>query len=130
MPVAVDDRVSVGRLAGPDHGVGAQGGTDPVAELLNLVDDDVHGNVLRSAEMRAAGATPPDDETVEAAVRFAEAQFATGEFPHTQALFAGEDPRTVFPRLIGSVSERDRFRHGLAILLDGAAGRMNLSLPD
>lgn len=27
----------------------------------------------------------------------------------------------MFPRLIGDTSERDRFRHGLTMLLDGAA---------
>ncbi len=70
-----------------------------------------------------------DDEAVEAAVRFAETQFATGEFPHAQALFGGGDPREVFPRLIGDLSERDWFRHGLFAVLDGAADRMGLGLP-
>jgi hypothetical protein len=45
------------------------------------------------------------------------------------SLFLGEDPRAVFPRLIGARSERDRFRHGLDVLLHGAASRMNLSMP-
>jgi AcrR family transcriptional regulator len=98
--------------------------------LLAMVDDYVHGNVLRSAEMRSAGATPVDDEAIEAAVRFGEAQLATGQFPHTQALFGEDDPRNVFPRLIGDTSERDRFRHGLSVLLDGVASRMQLSRPE
>jgi AcrR family transcriptional regulator len=98
--------------------------------LLSMVDDYVHGNVLRSAEMRSANTAPMDDEVIEAAMRFAEEQLATGEFPDTQALFGGEDPRTVFPRLIGDMSERDRFRHGLSVLLDGVASRMRLSLPE
>jgi AcrR family transcriptional regulator len=97
--------------------------------LLAVVDDHVHGNVLRTAEFRPANATPMDDDTIDAAVRFAEAQYTTGEFPHTQALFGGKDPRDVFPQLIGEMSERDRFRHGLAMLLDGAARRLNLGLP-
>lgn len=97
--------------------------------LLAMVDDYVHGNVLRSAEMRSATAAPMNDEAIEAAIRFAETQYATGEFPHTQALFDGQDPRDVFPRLISNTAERDRFRHGLSILLEGAAHRMNLSLP-
>jgi AcrR family transcriptional regulator len=96
--------------------------------LLNMVDDYVHGNAMRSAEMRSAAA-PVDDEAIEAAMRFAETQFATGEFPHTQALMGDGDPREVFPRLAGSLSERDRFRRGLYAMLDGAAGRMNLNLP-
>ncbi|GII58265.1 TetR family transcriptional regulator [Planotetraspora thailandica] len=99
--------------------------------LLAMVDDYVHGNVLRSAEMRSAKeAAAPDEEAMEAAMRFAEQQFATGEFPHTQALFGGEDPWGVFPRLIGDLSERDRFRYGLSVLLDGVASRMGLGLPD
>jgi AcrR family transcriptional regulator len=98
--------------------------------LLAMVDDYVHGNVLRSAEMRSAGAPPLDEQAIEAAVRFGEAQLATGQFPHTQALFGGDDPRNVFPRLIGDTSERDRFRHGLSVLLDGVASRMKLSRPE
>ncbi|RSM87904.1 TetR/AcrR family transcriptional regulator [Kibdelosporangium aridum] len=106
-------------------------GLDPAAKfaLIATVDDYVHGNVLRAAEFRAAG-SPMDDEMIEDAIRFAETQYATGEFPHTQALLGGKDPREVFPRLIGDTSERDRFRHGLSIVLDGAARRLKLSLPD
>lgn len=98
--------------------------------LLAMVDDYVHGNALRSAEIRSAGAAPPDPQAIEAAIRFGQAQVATGNFPHTQALFDGDDPRTVLPRLLGAESERDRFRHGLAVLLHGAATRMNLNPPD
>jgi AcrR family transcriptional regulator len=109
-------------------------GTDLAAPakfaVLSIVDDYVHGNVLRAAEFREAAAAPVDDETIEAAIRFGAAQFATGEFPHTQALFAGKDPREVFPELLGGMSERDRFRQGLAMLLSGTAQRMKLGLPD
>ncbi|WP_214416070.1 TetR/AcrR family transcriptional regulator [Sphaerisporangium fuscum] len=103
--------------------------------LISMVDDFVHGNALRSAEMRSTresaqdGPAGEDDEAFEAAVRFARAQMATGELPHTQALFGDEDPRTAFPRLVGDLPERDRFRQGLSILLDGAATRMNLTPP-
>jgi AcrR family transcriptional regulator len=97
--------------------------------LITLVDDYVHGNVLRSAEMRTAGAAPPSDEAIEEAIRFGQEQMATGEFPHTAALFGGMDPREVFPRLLGDLSEEDRFREGLYALLDGVAARMNLSPP-
>jgi AcrR family transcriptional regulator len=96
--------------------------------LLAAVDDYVHGSVLRAADFRAANTTSMDDEAIEAAIHFAETQYATGEFPHTQALFGGEDPREVFPRLIGDTTER--FRHGLSMLLDGAARRLKLSLPE
>jgi AcrR family transcriptional regulator len=98
--------------------------------LIALVDDYVHGNVIRSAEMRSAGATPLSDEAIEEAIRFGQEQLATGEFPHTAALFGGKDPREVFPQLVGNMSEEERFRNGLYALLDGAAGRMKLSLPE
>ncbi|GAA1281629.1 GntR family transcriptional regulator [Planotetraspora silvatica] len=97
--------------------------------LLSMVDDYVSGNVLRSAEVRTANAASDGDEVFEEAMRFAESQYASGDFPYTEALFGGEDPRKVFPRLLGGRSERDRFRHGLAVLLDGAAARMGLALP-
>jgi hypothetical protein len=86
------------------------------------------GAVVAVREIRSAGDAAPDDETVEAAIRFGQAQLATGDFPHTPALVGGEDPRTVLPRLIGATSERQRFR-GLDVLLHGAARTMNLSMP-
>ena len=96
-----------------------------------MVDDYVHGNALRSAEVRSAGEPAPDNKPVEAAIRFGRAQIATGTFPHTQALFAADDdPRTACPRLIGPLSERDRFRRGLDTFLHGAASRLNPTLPD
>lgn len=94
--------------------------------LLSMVDDYVHGNVLRSAEVQAGGS---DTEMADEVMRFAQEQFASGEFPHTQALYDGGDPRGVFGRLLGGRSARDRFRYGLAVLLDGAAARMKLPLP-
>jgi AcrR family transcriptional regulator len=97
--------------------------------LLALVDDLVHGNVLRTAEFRSASTTPVDDEAIEAAIQFGRSQFDTGEFPHTQALFDGKDPREVFPQLIGDMTELDRFRSGLSALLHGAASQMGLDLP-
>ncbi|MCE7002389.1 TetR/AcrR family transcriptional regulator [Kibdelosporangium philippinense] len=91
--------------------------------LLALVDDYVRGNALRAAEITSDG-------DIESAVRFGQSQLATGQFPQTRELFGGRDPRDVFPELLGDMSDHDRFRHGLLILLDGVAHRMNLSLPD
>ncbi|SMD24928.1 TetR/AcrR family transcriptional regulator [Kibdelosporangium aridum] len=110
----------------------ADTGLDPAAKfaLIATVDDYVHGNVLRAAEFRTTVDAPVDEEMIENAIRFAEAQYATGEFPNTQALFGDKDPRDVFPHLIGDTSERDRFRHGLSMVLDGAARRLKLSPPD
>lgn len=97
--------------------------------LIAFVDDYIHGNVLRAAEMRSAATEPPDDAALEEAVRYGAAQLATGKFPHTMAMFEGQDPREVFPKLLGGKTDRDRFRDGLEILLHGVAGRMNLPLP-
>jgi hypothetical protein len=98
--------------------------------LLALVDDYVHGNALRTAEMGTARTTATGHETDEAAAEFARAQLATGQFPHTQALFGDDDPRDALPQIIGSTSDRDRFRNGLSVLLHGVAIRMNLPLPE
>lgn len=112
----------------------AVAGTDlaPVGKfaLLGIVDDFVLGNVLRSAELKAAPEAV-SEETIEEMMRFARVQLATGEFPQTQALLGDEDdPRDAFPKLIGDTSDRDRFRNGLYALLDGVAVRMNLDVPD
>lgn len=117
-----------------EQSLAAIAGTDLTAPaafaLLAMVDDYVHGNVLRAGELHSAKTAGTDEAAVEAAIRFGQSQIATGEFPHTAALFDGEDPREAFPRLLGAESERDRFRHGLAVLLDGVASRMKLTLPD
>jgi hypothetical protein len=96
--------------------------------LLALVDDYVHGNVLCTAEIRSAAVV--DDDAVEAGIQYGQEQLATGEFPHTQAMFGGKDPRDFFARLLSERSERERFERGLVVLLDGVASRMKLSLPD
>jgi AcrR family transcriptional regulator len=93
--------------------------------LLAMVDDYVQGSALRADEARS-GAAPPDDS---AAARFAEAQLATGNYPNIQALL-GDDPRAAWADLTGGASGRDRFLNGLSALLDGAAHRMGLALPD
>jgi AcrR family transcriptional regulator len=116
-----------------EQSLAALAGTDLDARdkfaLLAYMDDYVHGNVLRSAEIHKAPPTPVDEAIIDAAVRYGQAQFATGNFPHTAAMFDGKDPREVFPELIGGMTLRERFHNGLVILLNGAAGRLNLSLP-
>lgn len=96
--------------------------------LLSAVDDYVHGNVLRTAEVRETN-DPMSEEQLEATLAFGQAQLATGEFPHTEALFGDKHPREVYATLAGTDNERERFRAGLAMLLDGAARRLGLSLP-
>ncbi|SHF68692.1 TetR/AcrR family transcriptional regulator [Streptoalloteichus hindustanus] len=95
--------------------------------LLGIVDDYVHGSVLRACAPTVSG------ETVEEALRYAENLVATGEFPQIQALFGGdvprEDSRHAYAQAVDVASARDRFLRGLSALLDGVAARMNLSLP-
>lgn len=94
--------------------------------LIVFVDDYVHGNVLRSAEIRRADAAPPDDALIADAMRFGREQVATGRFPHTAALFGGDEPHDVVAALHGGRSDRDRFRDGLAMLLRGVAESLGL----
>jgi AcrR family transcriptional regulator len=116
-----------------EQSLAALAGTELTApakfELLAVVDDYVHGNVLRAAEFRTATESTVDEQMIEEVRDFAETLYATGEYPHTQAIFGGKDPIEVFAGLIGETTVRDRFRHGLSMLLDGAAHRLNLSLP-
>ncbi|MEV4539828.1 TetR/AcrR family transcriptional regulator C-terminal domain-containing protein [Asanoa sp. NPDC049518] len=117
-----------------EQSLAALAGTDLDAPdkflLINMVDDHVHGNALRAAEVREAGEPARDESPVDAALQFARVQIATGEFPHTQALFGDGDPHESWARVTGPLSERDRFRAGLATLLRGAADRWKLTLPD
>ncbi|GIF63422.1 GntR family transcriptional regulator [Asanoa ishikariensis] len=99
--------------------------------LINIVDDYVHGNALRTAEVREAGESTSNESPIDAAIRFGQTQLATGKFPHTAALFGdGDDPHEAWGRLVGPLSERDRFRTGLATLLHGVADRWKLTLPN
>ncbi|GAA3524875.1 TetR/AcrR family transcriptional regulator C-terminal domain-containing protein [Amycolatopsis ultiminotia] len=102
-------------------------GLDAAAKvtLLGVVDDYVHGNAFRAAEVHAAREAAANEE----AAQFARSQFETGEFPHSEALFGGRDGTEVLPEILSGLSERDRFRQGLAMLLDGAAVRLKLALP-
>lgn len=107
---------SLATLAGTGLDAGAK------LSLLGTVDDFVFGNALRTAEQRAA-----HDDTAEAEARsYAQAQVATGAFPHIQELF-GDTAREEYERLTAASSGRDRFRAGLAALLDGAAARLGLA---
>jgi AcrR family transcriptional regulator len=96
--------------------------------LLAWVDDYVHGNALRTAEIRGAG-PEMDEDAVEEAIRYGQRLMSTGDFPHTTGLFAGADPRAALAALIGATTERERFLEGLSMLLDGAAQRLGLDRP-
>lgn len=97
--------------------------------LLAAVDDYVHGNAARTAEVRDTN-DPRSEEMTTAAMAYGRAQLATGQFPHIEALFDGRDVVEVYADLARHSSERDRFRTGLTMLLDGAAARFGLGLPE
>lgn len=99
--------------------------------MITAVDDYVHGNVLHSVE---ATNTDLAENTAAALRNFTETQLATGQFPHTQALFDATTSGTDMPaeptgaeRFHGSAAER--FHEGLAAVLHGLANQMGLELP-
>jgi AcrR family transcriptional regulator len=85
--------------------------------LLAIVDDFVHGAVLRAAEARARFAMEP--AAAAAARAWGEEQLHSGRFPHSEALAASG--------VVPSAEWLDQqFEAGLAMLLDGAASRLGL----
>ena len=110
-----------------EQSLAALAGTELTAadkfDVLAVVDDYVHGNAARTGEVRGRMAAAEDDEEmVAAAIEFGMAQLATGEFPHTAALFGGDTPHPALDK----TSIRERFERGLAALLDGLAARYGL----
>lgn len=57
----------------------------------------VRGNILRTAAIHAATTRPVDNKMIKESMRFAEIQFATGEFPHTEAIYGDEAPARCSP---------------------------------
>ena len=79
-------------------------------QVAGMVDDYVFGHAIRAAEHHG--------EKAEGRLDYFTAQFATGEYPHLQAIY-GEDPRGASQRLMDQVPEEQRFETGLACMLDG-----------
>jgi AcrR family transcriptional regulator len=94
--------------------------------LLSIVDDYVFGHVLRTSELNAH---PMDVKMMRAIADFFEAQVATGEFPHIEALMDSDDALTAFARFAAWMSEEARFEIGLTALLDGMEQRMRVRPP-
>jgi AcrR family transcriptional regulator len=86
-------------------------------ELLWLVDDFVFGHALRAAE--ASGGGGPFGGDNRDLVGFLQEQFATGGYPHLQAM-AAKSPRAALERVGRWLSDGARFERGLRLLLDGA----------
>jgi hypothetical protein len=83
-------------------------------QIAATVDDYVFGHSIRAAEHHGEQARP----RLDAMLDYFTAQFATGDYPHLQAIY-GDDPRRAFERLSGEATEEQRFETGLACLLDG-----------
>jgi AcrR family transcriptional regulator len=108
-------------------------GLDNVAkfDLLALVDDYVHGNVLRTSESRKRMATAENSpEAVNAIIEFSMAQLRTGQFPHTAALLGDTDLTTLPEDAPGPPMDEEglgeQFERGLHAVLDGVAAQFGL----
>lgn len=103
-------------------------------DLLALVDSYVFGSVLRTGESRQRASTAQTDpDTVNAIIEYGMAQLRTGQYPHTEALLAGRDPRTAEDAPGPPMDEQgleDQFERGLQAVLDGAATRIGIPRSD
>jgi AcrR family transcriptional regulator len=88
-------------------------------EVIALVDSYVFG-VAAHEEHEEREHT---DEWLDAMAEWVTELVETGEFPHVESLFAGEDPATAIRRGIAATNEDERFERGLEVLLDGIALR-------
>jgi AcrR family transcriptional regulator len=85
-------------------------------ELVLIVDDYVFGYVLRSNH--SAGELA-DEASREDACAYLASLIATGEYPHTAAMFEGYDVSGALDRMIAAFRNPDRFANGLERLMDG-----------
>jgi AcrR family transcriptional regulator len=91
-------------------------------DLLGTVDDYVFGHILRSAELTERLRAGTHSAAADAARQFAEAQLATGSFPHVAAM-AGDLAATA---LAAGDRVAERFERGLRLLIDGFAAEAAL----
>lgn len=100
-------------------------------DLLAIVDCYVFGNALQTGEsLQRAAAARANPAAVSAVIEFGLAQLRTGQFPHTEALLGGADPRTHPDQVPGPPMDQqgrdDQFERGLQAVLDGAAARLGI----
>src|SRR4051812_22734141 len=91
-------------------------GLEQKLEIVLIVDDYVFGYVLRSA---APGGELSDPEARQAACEYLARLVATGDYPHTSAMFAGYDIDAALDRMIAAFRDKERFAKGLERLMDG-----------
>jgi AcrR family transcriptional regulator len=94
-------------------------------EILAILDDYVHGHLLRAEEINTRTESTTD-ELVDAAMEFGMAQLATGEFPLTQALYEESERNGGMQQAFSEHATDARFETGLQAMLDGLAARYDL----
>jgi AcrR family transcriptional regulator len=92
------------------------GDTRAKLRVLSIVDDYVFGHVLRVGAVRSH---PADAKVTKLIADFIEDQLATGEYPHTRAMFGDQQVSAVLSQLVHWLTDEARFEAGLTALLDG-----------
>jgi AcrR family transcriptional regulator len=94
-------------------------------EILAIVDDYVHGYLLRAEEVNARN-DMADPEAAQAAMEFGLQQLATGQFPLTKAIYDESQRGGGLAEVFGAEATARRFDTGLQAMLDGLAIRYRL----
>jgi AcrR family transcriptional regulator len=94
-------------------------------ELLAIVDDYVHGHLLRAEEIHTRTESAPGQPTDEI-MDFAKAQLDTGRFPESKVMFEESQRSGSWLEMLSEEATMARFDRGLQALLDGLAHQMNL----
>jgi AcrR family transcriptional regulator len=99
---------------------------DPRAklELIAIVDDYVFGYVFRNAEVSAVFEEMAKEEIIAELIPHFEAQLASGDFPHIQALFGVRATRETWDLIVQTMTAEQRFETGLDLLLDGIEAKL------
>lgn len=95
-------------------------------EFLAVVDDYVHGHLLRAEEISTRTTAEYSDEEVEAMREWGNAQIATGEFPLMDQLNKELERSGGWAAAMSEDATVRRFDLGLQALLDGLAARYDL----
>lgn len=100
-------------------------GLSDKVELLAIVDDYVHGHLLRADEIRERTDTATDQEA-EDMLEFARTRLDPERFPETTALFEETARGGGWAAVLTQEATRARFDRGLQALLDGLAAQLGL----